>query len=405
VKTEFLTESKPTELTLTDHEADQLRWLGSALASRKGWWGESDGPKTDIRSVIQCDRVSDDCYNVKVSDSVGAIGVGDLQLIVRPKIPLSHLIFLLAEADQLPRSLYERSRLSADDTFFDVIANWFVDTCEALLRQGLTSDYGRITGDLPCARGRIHVVKTSRALSRGRPSVHCDFDHFGEDTGLNRVIKAAALRLLRQPALPGKLHERCRRIVYRLSDIGELRVGDLSVKPDALSSRYRDAHPLALSILSSTGIDLDSGGTSAWTFLFRTPESVEEGLRNTLQRHLQPDCAVRKTGKVLLGDRRRSLNPDLVFGDNEAVGDIKYRLANSNDLERSDANQVTAFATAYRVDKAAIIAFGHTDDRRPAPWAAFGPVRVNGFSWNCDEAFPERAAINLAEQLREWLDG
>jgi hypothetical protein len=45
-----------------------------------------------------------------------------------------------------------------------------------------------------------------------------------------------------------------------------------------------------------------------------------------------------ETAKILLGDRNRILNPDLVFGDNEAVGDVKYRLTERVQLElrRSD---------------------------------------------------------------------
>jgi hypothetical protein len=160
------------------------------------------------------------------------------------------------------------------------------------------------------------------------------------------------------PGLPLGLRERCRRIHHRLSDVGELRRADLGVRPDALSRRYRDAHPLALAILASTGLSMEEGGKSTWTFLFRTPEAVEEGLRDSLRTHLEPAWKVQKTGKILLGDRNRSLNPDLVFGDNDAVGDVKYRLTADGEIKRGDLNQVTTFATGYHAKKATVIAFG-----------------------------------------------
>jgi 5-methylcytosine-specific restriction endonuclease McrBC regulatory subunit McrC len=326
VKTERLTESKTSTVTLTDSQADELRRIGRALASQKQWWGASDDADTPNRSVVRCERLADARYTVRVSDAIGAIGLGDLQLIIEPKIPLPHLLYLLVESNQVPRSLYERSSLGVDDNFFSVIARWFVHTCEVLLRHGLVSDYGRVTADLPCARGRIHTVKTAQSVLAGRPVIRCEFDRFGEDTSLNRVLKAAVLRLLGLPGLPLGLRERCRRIHYRLSDVGELRRADLGVRPDALSRSYRDAHPLALAILASTGLSMEEGGKSTWTFLFRTPEAVEEGLRNSLRIHLEPAWKVQKTAKILLGDRNRSLNPDLVFGDNEAVGDVKYHL-------------------------------------------------------------------------------
>ena len=53
-----------------------------------------------------------------MSDAIGIIGLDDLQLIIDPKIPLSHLLYLLVESNQVPRSLYERSSLGVDDSFF-----------------------------------------------------------------------------------------------------------------------------------------------------------------------------------------------------------------------------------------------------------------------------------------------
>ncbi len=401
MKTEHLTESAAsTPLTLTDSQADELLRIGPALASQKQWWGASDDADTPNRSIVRCERRADGRYTVRVSDAIGTIGLGDLQLIIGPKIPLPHLLYLLAESDQVPRSLYERSSLGVDDNFFSVIARWFVHTCEALLRHGLVSDYGRVTADLPCARGRIHTVKTARSVLAGRPVIRCEFDRFGEDTSLNRVLKAAVVRLLGLPGLPLGLRERCRRIHHRLSDVGELRRADLGVRPDALSRRYRDAHPLALAILASTGLGMEGGARRTWTFLFRTPEAVEEGLRNSLRTHLEPAWKVQKTAKILLGDRNRRLNPDLVFGENEAVGDVKYRPAVDGEIKRGDLNQVTTFATGYHASKATVIAFG---PQEAGEEVHVGPVQVNGFNWNCWGATPEQAAARLAERVGSWL--
>ncbi|PRC48533.1 hypothetical protein C6A85_79360, partial [Mycobacterium sp. ITM-2017-0098] len=136
-------------MTLSDSHADELRRIGRALASQKQWWGASVDEDTPDRSVIRCERVAEARHTVRVSDAIGAIGLGDLQLTIEPKIPLQHLLYLLAESNQVPRSLYERSSLAVDDHFFTVIARWFVHTCEVLLRRGLVSDYGRVTADLP----------------------------------------------------------------------------------------------------------------------------------------------------------------------------------------------------------------------------------------------------------------
>jgi len=400
MKTERLTESKAVTLTLTDNQADQLRQIGRALASETQWWGADADAQRPDRSIVRCQRLAGTRHTVRVADMVGVIGLEDLQLIIEPKIPLPHLLYLLVESNQIPRSLYERSSLAPEDNFFTVIARWFVHTCELLLRNGLISDYGSITADLPCARGRIHTIKTARSVMVGRPAIRCDFDRFGEDTSLNRVLKAAGEKLLRAAGLPIDLRERCRRIQYRLSDVGQLRRSDLRARPDALSRRYRDAHPLALAILACTGLNLEEGSESTWTFLFRTPEAVEEGLRNSLRTHLGPAWTVRKTAKTLLGDRNRSLNPDLVFGDSDAVGDVKYRLTADGEIRRGELNQVTTFATGYHTKKAIVIAFGPCEMGEKVH---VGPIEVSGFNWNFDMATPAQAAATLAENVGSWL--
>jgi 5-methylcytosine-specific restriction endonuclease McrBC regulatory subunit McrC len=82
---------------------------------------------------------------------------------------------------------------------------WFIDACERFLRFGLDRDYEHTIDNLSYAKGRIHVLSTSRSILTGRPIVRCEFDTFNEDTPLNRVLRAAVLRVLANAALPEDL--------------------------------------------------------------------------------------------------------------------------------------------------------------------------------------------------------
>jgi hypothetical protein len=104
--------------------------------------------------------------------------------------------------------------------------------------------------------------------------------------------------------------------------------------------------------------------------------------------------------KPLLGDRNRSLHPDLVFGDNDAVRDVKYRLASTGEIRRNELNQVTTFATGYHATKATILAFGPHETGEEV---RVGPVQVNGFNWNTQEPTPEQAAARIADRIAAWL--
>src|SRR5262249_28068091 len=147
-----------------------------------------------------------------------------------------------------------------------------------------------------------------------------------------------------------------------------------------------------LMILCGTGTFLSGGTESLWTFLYRTPEAVEEGVRVLLRRHLGPTWQVTKKGKRLSGSIGRLLQPDLVFGDEFAVGDVKYQLT-GGEISRPNLNQITTFATGYGVKHAAVVAFG------PAPvgeYVQVGEVDVRGFNWDTSAIAPDQVGLELA---------
>ncbi len=92
---EHLVESREAELRLSDSEAAALMAAGHNLASDRAWFGLQ--PPQD-RTVIRCVRGNrPESWVVRVQDAVGVIGVGQLQLVVEPKIPIDHLLFLFSK--------------------------------------------------------------------------------------------------------------------------------------------------------------------------------------------------------------------------------------------------------------------------------------------------------------------
>lgn len=405
MKTELLKESSPKNLTLTAIQASQLRLLGGLLRSQKpkpGYINNTDDTEdTDDseRSAVGVEQLSSTTYKVTVFNAIGAIGLGDLQLVVEPKIPVAHLLYLLGESHEVPQAASGRVNLDVDVAFTTLIMRWFVEASEQLLRRGLDRDYQLITANLAFARGKVHALPTARSILAGRPVIRCEFDEFTEDTSLNRVLKAAARHVLASPQLPIDLRRRCRSVYQRIEAPTEIRGHDLEMVPDSRSRHYRDAHQLALLILRSGGIAPAAGTQAAWTLLIKTPTAAEEGIRNTLKRHLEPTWKVRKKGKKLIGTRARTLHPDLVFGDDNAVGDVKYMVTNNGEIGRSHLNQVTTFAVGYQATKAIVVAFGH--DTR-GEQVNVGDVHVQGINWDTSQD-PERAADKLADQVLAWL--
>lgn len=394
-----LTESTTATVRLSSTEASGLQALGKRLASSKTWWGSSGAEETD-RTIIRLTPAGGDKWELRVTDAVGAIAVGSAQFIVEPKIPNAHLLYLFEHSGHVPRLDPQRTSLAADRTLWNLVAAWFTEAAEAVLRRDLIRDYQQQVEELAFVRGRSHPLPTARALLKGRIKVTCEFDEFTPDNAFNRILLAAARTIARSPVLELELRQRAMRMTLRLDGIGDLVDSDLRTSVDRRTWYYRDALTLGRSILTGTGRALQEGPQAAWSFLIRTPEMVEAGIRQILTDGLAATSAVTKNGLQLTGSTK-TLNPDLVFDSGQAIGDVKYKL-NGSDWNTSDLYQAVAFATGFRTRNAAVISFSPSGTVLPT--LAVGDVRVENLAWQASaDTEPSAAGDGLVEGVRRWL--
>jgi hypothetical protein len=129
---------------------------------------------------------------------------------------------------------------------------------------------------------------------------------------------------------------------------------------------------------------------------------VELGLRRVLARQLTPVWKVEKKG-LQLAPSSLTLNPDLVFADGAAVGDIKYKLA-ATDWRRADLYQVVAFATGFRAASSVMVDFSR-ELSEELPSLQVGAVHVSHATWPAlDDLSAEEAASETGHRIAAWLD-
>ena len=401
-----VTESQSAVLTLTDDEAKALIRSGRRLASDSSWWGATDdeeGPERRQRSVIRCERDSGDRWRVRVSDAVGLVAVGDLLIEVQPKIPQAHLLYLMEKGGHIPRLGEDRARAGDDRSLWDLVARWFLTEVERVLRRDLMRAYENHCDELKLIRGRVDPARTARSFYTGRIEFACEYDEFTIDNPLNRTLRAAARAVGGSPLLPWSERTRALGALARMEDVGPLRSGDTRAFVGRTTAHYQNAIALAHHILRGQGRLLEAGENVAWTFLLRTPEPVEDGIRKILSDRLGHPWTVEKRGRQAVGSKM-TFNPDLVFSGGLATGDVKYSVT-SKDWRRSDLYQAIAFATIYETNEAAIIGFTLSGGVAPPP-IDVGQMTIRHIDWAAGSAVPpDQAAAKLTDDIATWLNG
>jgi hypothetical protein len=399
LRTLTVVESKATRVEISNAEARLLNALGIQLASKSSYWRDRDDENLPERTVIRC-SFDGGHWSLYVHNAIGIIKAEDVQILVIPKIPMSHLVFLMSLSGTLPRFVKDSVLAAASQDFLELIARWFMFALEALLRRDLVRDYFELYDDLPAARGQIMPMATAQNYYSGRLSLTCRFEEFDLETPLNRILKAGLERISVNAGFDYLLRRSASRVSRRL-DVGPLRAGDLVVNTDRRTAHYRDAVMLAKLLIRNEARTVELGGDAAWSFLIATPGPVEDGIRALLAQKLSNECKV--TNRALtLKPSGLTVNPDIVFEPGTCIADVKYKLADG-EWRRSDLYQVVAFATAYNARRAAIVTFGRAEEDEP-PQVTFGTLPVQQLTWDVSEGTtPEEAATRIVKSAMDWL--
>jgi 5-methylcytosine-specific restriction endonuclease McrBC regulatory subunit McrC len=396
-RVEVVHESSWTPISLSEEEEEALKAAGRNLAKGTDRFGQTIAESTS--SVIRINRVAPGQARIYVSDMIGMVSTETLQLHVEPKIPRPHLIHLLVSADVLPRLALESGLLESDDSFASLVCHWFVQALDRLLALGLARDYHSVTEETTAVRGRLQLLASARLFYRGRLAVISDLEDFDFDTPLNRLLLHAARIIAASTQLSKDLRKSALRAAKRMDGVGDFRHSDFMGEIDRRTANYADAVLLGRHVIRSIGRTLDAGVLRSWTFLFRTPEPVEAGVRAELIEALP--ISVRKKQQTLEGSTL-TVNPDLVFGEDAALADVKYKLA-GKEWDRGDLYEVVAFGAALRTPHCAVVIFRDpaTD---PLPALGVGDFTVSELCWPvADHISPETASAALAIQVQKWL--
>ena len=326
-------------------DRDQLRELTS----------NAHGGRIDVVPSPDADRE----YFLKASSYVGAVNIGDLAVIVRPKVPIDRVIFLITYAMDPRNWRRDTFELGQDEDFIEAMALAFAYRTRQAIHRGLLRGYRGEEDALYEIRGRIRFGdQIGKRFDMPLP-IEIAFDEYTEDIEKNRMLKTAIDRLghsfIRSEGARRQL--RSLRPAFVSVALGHYRRG-LVPQPryTRLEEHYRPAVELARLIIDNSSLELLHGQVAGAAFFIDMNKVFEEFLYVALRESLKlPESQWRHEATLYLDKADRILiKPDLSWwpagmtrnGSRPVfVGDAKYKNPDSG-FEHADIYQMLAYCTA-----------------------------------------------------------
>jgi 5-methylcytosine-specific restriction enzyme subunit McrC len=304
---------------------------------------------------------TDGMCEIRTGSIVGTVVWPDLQLLIRPKVDMRNVFFLLGFRGGLARWGEDPFRYEREANLLTALA-WAFDTeVRRGLRYGIARGYISHDESLITLRGRIDIGR-QLTLRQGRPlPVECRYEEYSADITLNRLIKAAQRRLRGIPGLGQELRRRLLHTGSAFADVSDIEfsAGALpSVHFTRLNIAWQAATQLALMILRAEaqrdemGASIGTSFTVDMNILFE--KFIEEVVCEEARRR---GLECRSQARVSL-TKRIEMRPDLVLAYGQrilAVGDAKYIELQSTGWPHANLYQLLAYCVGLGLPRGLLI--------------------------------------------------
>lgn len=336
-----------------------------------------------FRCQIALTDTSGHRYNVEARQYVGAVVDGDTTVIVRPKLPIQRVLFLLAHS--VDPTWADDAALAEADSLTEGVVTLFAVACDRAMRNGILRGYRDHRERLHTVRGRVDFAEQLRANPGHHLPLAVSYQEHDEDIVENQLLLAALSTVAALPIHSTTTRRAITRLRRALADVTPQRF-DARALPAVtwtrLNHHYRPAVELARVILAGADTDLRSGSMRVPGLVFDMNTVFEHFVRNALRHELglsEDEFPDSRNAPLPFDEARRlRIKPDLSIrrgGECRMVGEIKYR-HDTGDGRASHLYQTLAYASAAGLPDATLIyADGPTETR--THWLPNANVRIH----------------------------
>ena len=301
----------------------------------------------------------DAAYHLTPSSTVGAVEIGDLSVLIRPKIGIPQLLSLACYAMGVFKS-QDKRMFDFDEeaeTLPDTLALALAAAARRAFSRGLLHGYRTEEEALHTVRGRIRFADQIRQRYGIPLPIEVRYDEFTDDITENQLVKAAAIRLGGMRLRSQQARRNLGWIAAMLENVSSVEsfpkdVPD--VRFDRINEHYRGVVGLSRLILRHSAFESERGVVRATGFLMDMNTLFQEFLTVALRETLGLTERVfrEKNIDTLDVDGKVKLRPDLTWWHGrecQFVGDAKYKGIENESVPNADLYQLLAYVTALNL--------------------------------------------------------
>ena len=353
-------------------------------------------------------RIGDGLFDVAAGTKIGAVTVGDRQVVVRPKITdINRLIFMLGYARNPQIWRDDPIGVESNDDLLPAIAEAFVRIAGRAVERGLLHGYRTVSEALPVLRGRMRAgEQMSRRFGFPVP-ISVEYDDFTVDIAENQLLAMATLRLLKVPRISVSARLGLQRLRHTLMEATVPLRGTPKPRwqPSRLNARYQGALQLAEVVISAESFENLLGDLRVTGLLFDMcvifEDFVTVAMSESFNRfgwqcesqaplHLDDQRSVRMRADLLCRKGREPV----------AVIDAKYKAEKPAGFPNADLYQMLAYCTVLGLAEGHLIyAKGNEEGR-------VHTVRNAGITIHCkalDLGLKPAALLKRVDQLAKSI--
>lgn len=301
-------------------------------------------------------------YRLTPGSVVGAFEIGEISVLIRPKLDVPKLIFLACYVmDAFSFREGEQHHFEDAETLPDAIALSLSVVARKAFEAGLLHGYRTEEESLYTVRGRIRVGDQIRRRFGVPFPVEVRYDEFTEDIVANRLVRAAVWQLGQMRLRSPRARDGLREVAARLGNVSlvEFSPHDVpEVRFDRLNERYRGVIALSRLVLRRRLFESGRGTVAAPGFHMDMNVVFQRFVTRALREALGLSDRAFRSDEGLPNmwldedegrriSSRIGLKPDLSWWDGSRctfVGDAKYKYI--KDAPNADLYQLLAYVTA-----------------------------------------------------------